>query len=107
MIDQRALDVRRYLVSALLDDVSDAKDAGERCILLADAFTSLAELLLLAHGCWLGSGKWLMRRLREWDEGVAQRLSTALVTGDVPSFVQHADELLVPLGGRLQAGLVR
>lgn len=107
MIDQHALDVRRYMVSALLDDVSDAQDAGERCILLADAFRSLAELVLLAHGCWLGSGKWLMRRLREWDAGVAQHLSAALVAGDVASFVQHADELLAPLGGRLQAGMVR
>lgn len=106
-LDQHALDVRRYLVSALLDDVSDAQDPGERSLLLADAFRSLAELALLAHGCWLGSGKWLIRRLREWDPHVEGRLSGALTAGDVATFVQQADELLTPLGGRLQAGMVR
>ena len=106
-VDQHALDVRRYMVSALLDDVSDALDPGERCLLLADAFRSLAELLLLAHGCWLGSGKWLLRRLREWDADVADVLSSAFANGDVGSFVWHADDLLAPLGGRLQAGMVR
>jgi hypothetical protein len=94
-------------VSALLDDLGDAEDAGERAVLLADAFRSLSELLLLVHGQWLGSGKWLLRRLRAWDRPVADRLVGAVATGDVPGFVQLADELLMPLGGRLQAGLVR
>lgn len=106
-IDQHALDLRRYRVSALLDDVGDAQDPVERAVLLADAFQGLAELLLLAHGRWLGFGKWLVRRFREWDDDVATRLGNALAAGDVTTFVAEADALLAPLGGRLQAGMVR
>lgn len=106
-VEQHALNLRRYTVSALLDDLHDAVDAGERALLLADAFTALSELLLLTHGQWLGSGKWLLRRLRAWDRAVADRLSGALVSGDRKGFIELADDLLTPLGGRLQAGFVR
>ncbi len=106
-ITPHALDVRRYMVSALLDDLGDARDPGERSLLLAEAFRALAELLLLAHGRWLGSGKWLLRRLREWDSAVTQVLVDVFVAGDVPGFIRRAEELLAPLGGRLQAGMVR
>lgn len=106
-IDQHALDVRRYMVSALLDDLADSIEPDERILVLAEAYRALVELLLLAHGRWLGSGKWLVRRLREWDVVVAGRLGEALATGDVDAFVSCADELMTPLGGRLQAGMVR
>ncbi|MBX9246402.1 nucleotidyltransferase domain-containing protein [Actinotalea ferrariae] len=106
-IDKHSLDLRRYLVSSVLDDLSDATDAGERALLLANAFSSLAELVLLADGCWLGSGKWLVRRLRQWDDARAQSLIETLVSGDAVSFVRQADELLAPMGGRLQAGMTR
>ncbi|RHA42295.1 hypothetical protein D1825_07525 [Cellulomonas rhizosphaerae] len=106
-IEPHALDQRRYSVSALLDDLTDAEDPGERALLLAEAFRALSELLLVAHGCWLGSGKWLLRRLRAWDGSVADRLTEAFVAGHAVAFVRMADELLAPLGGRLQAGMVR
>ena len=106
-VDPHALDLRRYRVSGTLDDLADAHDPVERAVLLADAFHGLAELLLLAHGRWLGHGKWLVRRLREWDAEAADALGGAVVAGDVAAFITGADALLAPLGGRLQAGMVR
>ncbi|MBO0926283.1 nucleotidyltransferase domain-containing protein [Cellulomonas sp. zg-ZUI199] len=106
-IEQHALDVRRYAVSALLDDLADADDPGERALLLADAFTALSELLLLTQRQWLGSGKWLLRRLRTGAPAVADRLIGAFASGERSLFLQVADDLLAPLGGRLQAGIVR
>lgn len=107
VVDLHALDLRRYRVSGTLDDLADARDPLERAVLLAEAFHGLAELLLLAHGQWLGHGKWLVRRLREWDTEVADTLGGAVVAGDVASFVTEADTLLAPLAGRLQAGMIR
>ncbi|WP_187291329.1 nucleotidyltransferase domain-containing protein [Cellulomonas flavigena] len=107
VVDPHALDLRRYRVSGTLDDLADARDPLERAVLLAEAFHGLAELLLLAHGQWLGHGKWLVRRLRECDAEAADSLGRAVVAGDVGSFVTEADTLLAPLGGRLQAGMVR
>ena len=106
-IEEHALDLRRYAVSSLLDDLADSHDPGERALLLAGAFTALSELLLLAHGQWLGSGKWLLRRLRAWDRATADHLSSALASGDRDGFLHLAEDLLAPLGGRLQAGVVR
>jgi hypothetical protein len=106
-IERHALDLRRYAVSALLDDLADADDPGERALLLADAFTGLSELLLLTQRQWLGSGKWLLRRLRTWEPAVADQLIGAFASGDRALFLQVADDLLAPLGGRLQAGVIR
>lgn len=106
-VEPHALDLRRYAVSALLDDLVDSDDAGERALLLAGAFTALSELVLLTDRQWLGSGTWLLRRLRAWDGAVADRLSDAFASGDRDGFLGLADDLLAPLGGRLQAGMVR
>jgi hypothetical protein len=106
-IEPHALDLRRHAVSALLDDLDDSEDPSERAVLLAGAFVALSELLLLAHGQWLGSGKWLLRRLRAWDRPVADRLSSAFASGDREEFLALADDLLAAMGGRLQAGVVR
>lgn len=106
-VDPHALDLRRYRVSTTLDDLADARDSLERAVLLSDAFHGLAELLLLAHGHWLGHGKWLVRRLRAWDADAADPLGRTVVAGDVEAFITEADLLLAPLGGRLQAGMVR
>lgn len=105
--DRHALDVRRYRLSALLDDLTDATDPTEVAVLLSAVFEALAELLLLAHGRWLGSGKWLVRRLHAWDPDTARDLGGALVAGDRGALVGHARRLLEPLGGPLQAGMVR
>ncbi|MBD7919298.1 nucleotidyltransferase domain-containing protein [Cellulomonas sp. Sa3CUA2] len=107
VVGTAALDLRRYRVSGLLDDLADAADPGERAVLLAGAYTALAELLLLAHGRWLGHGKWLLRHLRAWDVRAADALTDAFVAADVAAFVRVADDRLAPLGGRLQAGMVR
>jgi hypothetical protein len=74
---------------------------------LADAFNALSELLLLTQRQWLGSGKRLVRRLRAGDPAVADRLIGAFASGDRAHFLQMADDLLAPLGGRLQAGIIR
>ena len=106
-LDQHALDLRRYMVSALLDDLTDATDPTEVAVLMAAMFEALAEFLLLAHGRWLGSGKWLVRRLHAWDADIARGLGEALVAGDRGALIDRAHSLLEPFGGPLQAGMVR
>jgi hypothetical protein len=41
-------------------------------------FTDTARLALTVAGVWLGSGKWLGRRLRDADPGLHQALTAAL-----------------------------
>ncbi len=62
-----------------------------------------AELALLADGYWLGSGKWLLRELRENNPVLAERLIAAM--GDPDRLTDVADDVLGRSGGRLWAGL--
>ncbi|MCT1364854.1 MULTISPECIES: nucleotidyltransferase domain-containing protein [unclassified Microbacterium] len=99
--------IRRYVITDLLDDLQDATDPLEQRVVAGLLFERMAELMLLAGGQWIGSGKWLPRRLRAWSPERADQLSTPLLAGDFPGFAARVDEELTMAGGRVQAGFVR
>lgn len=98
---------RRYVITDLLDDLQDATDPLEQNVVAGLLFERMAELMLLVGGQWIGSGKWLPRRLRAWCPERADLLSTPLLAGDFPGFAAQVSEELVFAGGRVQAGFVR
>lgn len=106
-VDAHDLDLRRYMLTDVLDDLADATDALETRVLADRVFTGIAELLLLSHGRWLGAGKWLVRRLREWDTARCDALSEPLLVGDMPRFLEAVERELDAVGGRMQAGFTR
>ncbi|WP_432503335.1 nucleotidyltransferase domain-containing protein [Kineococcus arenarius] len=107
-VDDDELAARRYRLTAGVDDLRDAADAGERQVLAAEVLLEAAQLHLLARRQWLGSGKWLLRRLRGSDPDLAQRLVRAhrhaVATGRVQSLAQVVDDVLRDSGGRLAGG---
>ena len=106
-VDPHELDVRRYIVTDVLDDLRDVTDPLERHVLEALLFDRLGQLLLLHHGRWLATGKHLPRALRSWDPDRTARLADPLLSGDSAAFLTAAEAELDALGGRLQAGFVR
>ncbi|MFE6734021.1 hypothetical protein [Microbacterium sp. NPDC057650] len=98
---------RRYVITDALDDLRDATDPLERRVLASMLFERTAELMLLAEGQWLGTGKWLPRRLRAWDAGRAEALAAPLLTDDHPAFADRVQAELDRAGGRMQDGFVR
>lgn len=99
--------IRRYMITDLLDDLGDATDPLEQRVVAGLLFERMAELMLLTDGRWIGSGKWLPRRLRAWNPERADRLSTPLLAGDIAGFAARVGEELELAGGRVQAGFVR
>lgn len=95
---------RRYSVTTTLDDLLDAVESTERAVLAATLFQRLGEFLLLANGRWIGSGRWLLRRLLQWDETFTQQLGSAFATTDVVTLERLTLEALEPYGGRLMEG---
>ncbi|GIE93109.1 nucleotidyltransferase domain-containing protein [Paractinoplanes rishiriensis] len=99
---------RRYALTDGLDDLADATDPGERDAIAGIVLVAAAELALLADRRWLGRGKWLVRRLRDHDPAVADRLLAAhrraVAEGDPGDLTAAADEVLARVGGRLTAG---
>ncbi|AMB58494.1 hypothetical protein [Microterricola viridarii] len=101
------LAARRYVITDLLDDLRDAVDPMERHAVAFALFEKTAELLLLHDRRWLGTGKYLPRRLREWNPERAEALTEPLLRGDLVAFADRVDHELIRAGGRVQAGFVR
>lgn len=98
---------RRYLITNLLDDLRDVHDPLEQQVIAADLFTHTAELMLLTGQCWIGTGKYLPRRLREMSSSRAQRLAEPLLRGELVAFGEQVELELNLAGGRMLAGFVR
>ncbi|WP_432549096.1 nucleotidyltransferase domain-containing protein [Kineococcus arenarius] len=102
------LAARRYRLTASVDDLRDATDAGEWQVLAAEVLLEAAQLHLLVRRQWLGSGKWLLRRLRDADPDLAQRLVQAhrhaVCAVQVQPLVQVVEEVLRGGGGSLAEG---
>jgi hypothetical protein len=106
-MDLAELDFRRYVITDVLDDFTDASDPLERRVLAALLFERVAELILLTNRRWIGSGKYLPRRLREFDADRARLLSAPLLADDHALFARRIADELDRAGGRLQEGFER
>jgi hypothetical protein len=96
------LDLARYGLTDLLDDLVHATDPGERQVIAATLWTDAGRLALVAGNCWNGNGKWLLRELRSHDADLAERwLATRHDEAAIEAF---AREILDRLGGPLFGG---
>jgi len=107
-VDDDELAARRYRLTATVDDLCDATDAGERQVLAAEVLLEAAQLHLLIQRQWLGQGKWLLRRLRATAPDLAERLiqahQHALCAGQVQTLAKVVNDVLQGGGGRLAEG---
>jgi predicted nucleotidyltransferase len=106
-IDEHELGFRRYVITDLLDDLRDATDPLERKVLAATIFERTAELMLLTAGKWIGTGKYLPRRLRELPGRRVDALAEPYLRGDHDALADAVEHELVSAGGRMQVGFVR
>jgi hypothetical protein len=96
------LELRRYGLTDLLDDLAGSTDAGETAVICWTVWTQAAELALVLAGRWLGGGKWLLRELRAADPPLAAELVGAI--GDPARLTAAADAVLGRAGGRFWSG---
>ncbi|MET9296420.1 hypothetical protein [Streptomyces sp. NPDC003077] len=100
------LEAHRYELTGLLDDLLDdlagAEDPAELVFIACRVLTRTAQPALLAGRHWQGSGKWLLRELRDHDAELADRLTQALPVPARLAAVAH--EVLDGAGGRLWDG---
>lgn len=106
-VDDHELAFRRYVITDVLDDLRDASDALERQVLAATLFERTAELMLLNAGMWIGTGKYLPRRLRELPPERVDGLAGPYLRGDHDGLADAVEHELSAAGGGVQAGFVR
>ncbi|MCU7726944.1 nucleotidyltransferase domain-containing protein [Actinoplanes sp. KI2] len=89
----------RYCLTDVLDDYTHVTDPGEREVIAAALWTETARAALSSAGRWVSGGKWLLRELREFDPGLAERW---LAARDDPAPL--ARQVLADAGGELFDG---
>lgn len=99
--------IRRYVITDVLDDLRDSTDELERTVLASLLFEKTAELVLLTNKRWIGAGKYLPRRLREFDRTRAEALARPFLERNYDTFADRVEQELVHVGGRLQEGFER
>ncbi len=103
-----ATDRLRYIVTDLLDDLEGSVLPDESLFIANNLAVAATRLILLHNRRWIGSGKWLLRALRDFDPVLALRLGAALrlfyQSEQKEALVTFADNVLAPVGGRLFDG---
>ncbi|MCI0685869.1 MAG: nucleotidyltransferase domain-containing protein [Sporichthyaceae bacterium] len=98
----------RYGLSSLIDDLVGATEQAELVYIGNEVFSVAAQLYLLDHRHWPGTGKWLGRQLVDAAPAMHARLLAAhrsvICTGDIEPLRQVALEILDRAGGWLQEG---
>jgi hypothetical protein len=104
-------DSMRYGLTDLLDDLADCIEPVMTAAVAFSTWEAAAKLLLAIDGRWWGTGKWLVRELRDQDAArgtsYALRLHAGLVAaveGDPVLLAVVAEEILEAAGGRLFSG---
>jgi GNAT superfamily N-acetyltransferase len=101
------LELRRYQLTASLDDLADATIDLERDVIATTVLLQAAELALLAENRWLGEGKWLARQLAGARPGLAEQLQRghrAAVQGEPAELLDAGRRVLDLAGGPLADG---
>jgi hypothetical protein len=92
----------RYQLTDLLDDLTHADDAGERAVIGATVWITAAAQVIAFNNHWTGTGKWVLRELRDLDPALADRWIAAY--GDPVATAAFAQQVLDQAGGPLFTG---
>lgn len=103
-LDENAIDMRRYGITDLLDDIAAPRNDEEVQASLNLLYERLGDFYLRANGCWSGFGKMLPRLIRRRDAELADDFTAAFAANDIDAIQALADRILEPHGGRLWAG---
>lgn len=108
-LDPEELANLRYGLTAAIEDLDGASGRAEEFAIVADVFKRSADLLLLSIGTWLGTGKWIVRRLADVDDCRAEMLVGWANTAERSPRELHqiARTVLDIAGGPLQEGHIR
>lgn len=99
---------KRYFITDALDDFLGSMNRAEE-IFIANTIADLVhEFVLRTNRQWIGSSKWIIRALNQYDKKFTEEFVEAFnayyLTGEKDKVVQLVDKVLEPHGGRLFEG---
>jgi len=102
------INVKRYFLTDILDDFIGAKILGEELLIANTLSILLHEFYLRVNKQWIGTSKWIIRALKQYDKEFAlkyvESFESYYKTGKKDKVINLTDEVLEPFGGRLFDG---
>lgn len=100
--------IKRYFITDSLDDFIGSTNRAEEIFIANTLAELVSEFVLRTNRKWIGTSKWVVRSLRNYDEKFADHFVEAFdsfyKTGDKNKIIVMVDEILQPFGGRLFQG---
>ena len=107
-LNAEGIDIRRYALTDLLDDMESPKNTAELYGTLCALYQKLGDFYLRANRHWSGGAKSLTRALKKAFPDTAKEYEDAFksaFSGNTKPLSSLADKILQPFGGRYWAGL--
>jgi hypothetical protein len=105
---EQTIQMKRYFITDALDDFVGATNRAEEIFIANTLADHIHEFVLRTNGMWIGSSKWIIRALKQYDETFAEKFieafDTFYKTGEKRKVEQLVDTVLNPYGGRFFAG---
>ncbi|MFF2878895.1 nucleotidyltransferase domain-containing protein [Gottfriedia sp. NPDC057991] len=100
--------IKRYFITDALNDFKGSSKRAEE-IFIANTLAELVSEFVLRTNCkWIGSSKWVVRSLRNYNEEFANCFVEAFdlfyTTGEKKQVIKLVNEVLQPYGGQIFEG---
>ncbi|KMJ59880.1 nucleotidyltransferase [Bacillus sp. LL01] len=106
--DAATIKLKRYFLTDVLDDFIGTSNRSEAIFIAGHLGELAAEFFLRTNKRWIGSSKWLIRSIAEFDESYAIAFAEAFdifyKIDDKCKVIHFVEDILEPHGGRLFEG---
>lgn len=100
--------IKRYFITDTLDDFIGSNIRAEEIFIANTLAELVSEFVLRTNRQWIGTSKWVVRSIRNYDEKFADQFVEAFDifyrTGEKSKVIVMVDNILQPFGGRLFQG---
>ncbi|WP_129691259.1 nucleotidyltransferase domain-containing protein [Gottfriedia acidiceleris] len=105
---EETIKVKRYFITDTLNDFIGSSNRAEEIFIANTLAELVSEFVLRTNGKWIGSSKWVVRSLIQYNEDFANRFVEAFdlyyTAGEKNQIIKLVDEVLHPFGGQLFEG---
>ncbi|PEL12462.1 nucleotidyltransferase domain-containing protein [Bacillus sp. AFS017336] len=105
---EETIKLKRYFITDALNDFIGSSNRGEELFIANTLAELVSEFVLRTNRKWIGSSKWIVRALKQYDEDFASRFIEAFdlfyTTGNKNRIIDIVNGVLGPFGGQLFEG---
>ena len=107
----KELEAKRYMLTNIIDDLIGCNDFEQQIFIVNQMIEYACNIILVTNGHWEAKGKWIQKRMKEFDPQIYKEMITALNTfyknEDKGPLIRFVEKELDKVGGRLFEGYYR